>query len=358
VKKVIIFSNERNACSLYRCELPVIHCYHDLSLKGIRLSLSEMLSTSEYADAYIFHRIISPELYGFAHQVKSEGAKVIWHTDDDVFNIPSWNPASQKISENDIRATIDLIYISDRIIVSTPFLGNTLDQFNKPILVLPNLIDLVHYRLQKRPEFNSRIGFKKEKPVRIVWAGSFSHHEDLTQIVNPVKKLIEKYKNKIDFTFFGYLPTGLAKFVRLPGESIAFLETYSPRVHSITELPLRIYIETLENLMPDIALAPLTEHPFNYSKSGIKGFESILAGAAFIGTNLPPYQWIENNKTGLLVQPDDEEGWFQAIEQLILDPILRDKLALHGKEQVIQNHSWQAEKERVKWIDGWQEIFN
>lgn len=344
--KFVIHSHETNACAYYRALLPTLHLYHDLSKEDIQIFTTEGVSEKEKVDVYIFHRIIKPDLYNFIYKMKCNGKIIVWHTDDDLFQIPEWNPFGESIKENDLKTTLDTIKISDAIIVSTESLKSTLTFTKKPIFVLPNLIDISSFE-ENLP--------KKSNPVKVLWTGSATHDQDLDQLVEPTIKLIEKYKEKIHFTYWGYLPTGLAEYIRFPGKPYAYLKSkYEKNISYMSELSLRIYFDILQELNTDIAIAPLANHPFNYSKSSIKSLETIMAGNAFIGTNLPPYDWI-TDRTGILVNPEDETHWIDAISQLIDNYDLRQKLHTTAKQEILDNYSWQS-KGRDIWIEGFKKI--
>lgn len=358
--KIVLHVPEYNACAFYRLIMPLNQCYSDLSKKGIYLFQADKVSYNERVDTYVFSRIIKRDLYNFAYTAKCNGAKIVWSTDDNLFEIPSWNPAGEKISENDLRSTIDFIELSDALLVSTEPLADSLSLYNKNTYVCPNLIDLCHFNEREVKTSNkSQFKYNQDRPVEILWAGGSSHDQDLQQIVKPVIKLIEKYGEKVHFTFMGYIPDGLCEYIRFPGRNYANIKSkYEKNIAYMTDVPLRLYYETLEYLAPDIGIAPLCDCKFNKSKSAIKSYEMILSGGAFVGTNYEPYSWVKHNETGLLVNVDNEEGWIDYISELIENKTKRDKLYRSGRKELIKNHSWQSEEKKKIWLDTFEEIIN
>jgi glycosyltransferase involved in cell wall biosynthesis len=81
-----------------------------------------------------------------------------------------------------------------------------------------------------------------------------------------------------------------------------------------------------------------------------------MAGAATIATNMPPYQCIEDGIDGLLVEPQDEEGWYKAIKKLIDDENLRMVLAANARQKVYERHSWQSQSRKQTWLDAFKRL--
>lgn len=319
-----------SGCSLYRATLPVLHCYHELSRKGIQIIGDHTPLDREFCDAFIFHRIIKPDFFEYISAIMDSESKVAWQLDDDIWNIPDEYPIKKHLEPKDLEIAEKLKERSDAIITSTKYLA---DLINKPqkTFVAPNLVDLSFFQQEFRR-------LKERKPIRILWCGSKSHSLDLQQIINPVIKLIEKHKSNVHFIFWGHFPA----------ELLDYKDTGCLSIIPWTEG--RLYFDQLRQIEPDIGLAPLSDYKFNYSKSNLKSLEMIMAGAAFIGTNLVTYDWIEHGRTGLLVEPEDEDSWFESIDQLIQDYDLRVELAKNGQHQVKQKYAWQSQA-KDRWIN-------
>jgi glycosyltransferase involved in cell wall biosynthesis len=337
--KIFMHAPEESGCTYYRNMLPQLHCYRELAKAGIELVVRKDILQVETAEVFILQRVIQDTFLPHFMKLKDAGVKQIFQTDDDLWNLPLWNPAITKLSFVDRNATTLAMDYVDGIITSTQPLADVIDKKDKTT-VLPNFIDPVAFH-KKSEAFPYKLN---DDQVVILWAGSSSHDGDLTQIVNPVVRLIEKYGNKVQFVFFGYLPTELAEFVRMPGQEVAHLKPrYEGNILFIPGVPIRMYHEVLMAIKPDIGIAPIADCLFNYSKSNIKYLEMTLAGASFIGSDLPPYQGIEQD-CGKLIAPDDEQGWFDALDEFIEDESLRKMMRENALEDVLTNHTWQAKK--------------
>jgi len=86
----------------------------------------------------------------------------------------------------------------------------------------------------------------------------------------------------------------------------------------------------------DIAIMPSTEA----ESFGLVAVEAMLAKKPVIGSNHGGLkEIIENNKTGLLIAPNDEEALAEAIFKLIEDPLLRKSFGENGYNRVVNEFS-------------------
>jgi glycosyltransferase involved in cell wall biosynthesis len=342
--KIFMHRPDDWAQGYYRATAPVYNCFETCAAKGVHLTVKEELQSDEvFYNAYIFHRLVPDSTIHFIKQVKEMGKKVVWSLDDDLWSIPDYSPTQIHFANKGKLTT--LVNLADKIMVSTPNLADQVQQPDK-VVIAPNLADTSLYD-------GSLYDKIADSPLRILWAGSVFHDEDLNQIVNPIMELMEEFEDEVTFIFFGYLPTPLADFVRNPGANLAQVtaKNFGIRLSYIQPIEFKYYFDQLMAIKPHIGLAPLVENVFNNSKSGCKFFEYSLAGAATIAVNMPPYSMIEHGKTGLLVEPGNEEEWKKAIRELVHDAKLRKSLAKNAKQTVIKNHSWQHSQEKQKWVD-------
>jgi glycosyltransferase involved in cell wall biosynthesis len=273
------------------------------------------------------------------------GKQLVWQCDDDLWHIPNWNPASKLLKIEDLEATGWYINNCKKLWVSTSELAELVGHPDKT-LVLPNLIDL--------NQFDDKI-IRTEEVIKIVWCGSASHDKDLDVIIEPIIKLLEKFKNKIAVIFWGYLPTGLGRFDRQPGFSFAQIVPKHENLFYGEWFSNREYFHKLRELKPDIAIMPLDDCEFNKSKSNLKFLEMSMAGAACIGTNLPPYGCIKHGETGLLVDANDQIGWYDALEELIKNKEYRLNLNNAAREQIRNEYCWQSSAAEL-WLQAFLDL--
>ena len=85
--------------------------------------------------------------------------------------------------------------------------------------------------------------------------------------------------------------------------------------------------------------------------SPMKVFEYLAAGRAILASDLPVIREVLNESNSMLLPPEDEDAWAEALHTLILDPGQRTWLAAHGQEDA-QQYSWFVRAERA--LDGLQ----
>lgn len=82
--------------------------------------------------------------------------------------------------------------------------------------------------------------------------------------------------------------------------------------------------------------------------SPTKLFEYMATGRAIVASNLGEIgEVLEDRKTALLVAPGDIEALAAAIECVIDDPELRDRLARAARDEVVAHHTWQFHTRRI-----------
>lgn len=228
------------------------------------------------------------------------------------------------------------LYTADAITVTTPYLRKVLTRYNKNIHVLPNYLDetIWHFRepLQTPAE---------NLPLTIMYMGTQTHKEDAVEIVEVLKTVLERYGAKINLKFYGMDPPesllGLSNVSSLPFGPYEFVD----------------FAQGLVELSADIGIAPLADHPFNRSKSGIKYFEYTAMGIPGIYSALEPYtETIKPGQTGFLAHSSME--WLEYLTAVIEAPDLRKQIAENAQDDVQKN--WFLGMHADKWISTYQEI--
>lgn len=347
MKRIYMNSFDDWGCGHYRAKLPVLNCYSDMREKGVNLILERELHSNEcYYDAYILHRCPVENSIFFMQTIQKNGKKFVLEIDDDIFNIPEWMPSDEyKNPKWSLKRAVDMC---DEIWAATPTLAAT---FNKPekTYVLPNLVDCNSF-LESQPHTDQ---------IRILWMGSMWHDRDIDQLTNPVIRIIKEFGDKVQFLFWGCLPTAFADYNRIPGQNMAVLtqkKDFGASLIYLEGLPFKFYYDRLIKLGPCIGLAPLYDCTFNDSKSNLKYLEYTMAGAATIACDLLPYKCIENEVDGLLVEPHDENGWYEAIKRMIEDNDLRNKLVSNAQSKVRELYSWHSKEKRDLWVNAFERL--
>jgi len=255
--------------------------------------------------------------------------KVVVDIDDNIWEMPLGNASITKekgnYKDHSRRCvnTIESIKAADWVTVSTKPLKGKLKKINSNIVVLPNLIDEKEWKPSK----------KKNKKVRIGWVFSPTHIPDIKEIEKPLEEIYKKYKDKVEIVIFG----SEQDIFKFPTENVKGVLHHE-------------YPKKLCDLNLDISIAPLKDNEFNKCKSNIKWLESSLAGSAFIGSRVYPYDSsIRNGFTGLLA--GNYNDWVNELSSLIENEDKRKSIAKEAKKEVIKNYS-------IHTNDVWQKFYH
>lgn len=279
----------------------------------------DIIWTSYFPDAILFDAMtFVGEKYG---------TKFVLDVDDDMFHIPKTNSIWNSIGIEGVSELKYMVKQSPYLVTSSPILLKDYQQLRqKPTYLLPNYIG---HDYKHKP-------FDNGDKVVIGFFGSVTHKHDLinTGFNEALARLMHKYKQlhcgTVGLEINNYLPK--ARYTHHPGK------------------PGRAWLtEVWPNLNLDIAVAPLEDTRFNRARTNIKWLETAMIPAAFVGSDIPPYQGaVKSGQTGLLVK-NDSQSWYEALEALVLDKDLRRRLASTAHAEV--NRDWHIKTNWLKLKD-------
>jgi glycosyltransferase involved in cell wall biosynthesis len=167
------------------------------------------------------------------------------------------------------------------------------------------------------------------KPV-VLWQGSITHNRDVQLIAPAIEQL------------------------QADGKCFPKMWSFDvPGVYRAPNVPFEAFYQMFSQMDGYIGLAPLTTLPFNRSKSNLKFLEYTALGMATVATNFGPYaETIVHNETGLLI--DDNRDWFDAINSLLTDKTLYNKIVENATKFVREN--FDIEITYKKWVEAFDEI--
>lgn len=303
---------DNNATSYHR----VIQPLYELMQKGHPVQFLGPQETQpsqyEWADVLYIQCLYAPDAYQFYASQKKAGKGIIIDFDDDYINIPEDSPEQTEIIDKNSGESYSFpphlrsvyvqmfVQLADVLVVTTEPLKQLYSPWAKNIQVIPNCVS---------PDMERDIPKTKNEKIRLLWSGSNSHLPDLELLKEPLNILANKYKDEIEFHFQGGLP---------------FNEIF-PEIPIVSH-PMCVfeeYLNVIQDINPDVALAPLANNSFNNCKSNLKFSQMTLMGAAFVGSKVGPYLDIENGKEGFLAKTS--EDWVTHISSLIESDKLRSR---------------------------------
>lgn len=263
--------------------------------------------------------------------LKNYQVPVVVDTDDDVQSVRPFNPGYGSYNPNSdhLAWNVKLMSIADAITVSTPQLKEAHEKYGHPVHVVPNVLDL---------DTRSFPPKKRSKKIRIGWLGSACHWENLQIIQQAVKDIIANYP-QVEFVYtnlygdiWNRVPDQFRERVIPACREIACKDQWHTSCNK-AYVTFDKYAKYINKTHLDIGLAPLYDNLFNRSKSNLRILEYWSDSVAVIASPVRPYkETITDGVDGLFAL--EQRDWYDAIERLVLDADLREKLKKNGRKSL------------------------
>jgi len=313
--KIIFYQGDPGGCGVLRVAQPAKYLQklgYDVNVTALetRNRIDPSTAVCVFQRDYIQENIV--EYWKF---LKTQGIKIVYDLDDDIFSIPKNHPDYTYYQDPEVRSRFEFyLRNADVVTVSTPFLKKRLGNLNKNIEVLPNCIDFETW-----PRRTESI----HKDVRIGWAGSPTHHYDLMLIFPALKAMMKKYNN-VHLYFFGYAPP-------------EFLTEFKDKIIYIHPGHYGFYQLKLSQLCFDIGIISVEDNNLNRSKSNVKFLEYAALQIPTLATNFGAYaDIIVDGETGLLAKTTQE--WEKKLRYLIDHKGIREKIGKSAFDFCYQNY--------------------
>lgn len=288
------------------------------------------------ADVVVVQRCCTKPQYDFIHTCQVLGQRVIYDIDDDVWNLPEYNPAHAQLNQmrsgfNACMQLVDLITVSTKTLAkevkrNVRHMVNTKTKKEIPIIVCENRIDERLYA----PSL-------KSAQLTVGWSGSSSHVGDLPLTV----------------------PALLAAVTEHPEVQIEFRGCdASPELKKLPNFRHKLWTPVAEfsARMPvwgwHIAMAPLTDHKFNASKSCIKMMEAAYCRIPCLASWVKPYDDFTSH--------DPELRWLLCAGPSAWEPKLRELINDEGRRTDLGERMYRVMHEHYSFNrvhEGWETAF-
>lgn len=325
--KILALKHKSSSVFRYRMERPLSN--FDVTFRNCLLRKNDEATIEtlakrflRYGKVWVIKYIDDFDTLNTLYSMRNLGAKIVIDIDDNMWQIPVGNLMRGTEKQNAQRGFMlaESVKSADWVSVSTEPLKTALTPLNANIAVLPNYIDEKEWKHKR----------KTHKKTRIGWVWSRTHIPDMEEAREALGEIAKR--DDVEIVIFG-----------ASQNIFDFPTTNIPAVH------VDKYPETLCKEGIDISIAPLLDNDFNRSKSDIKWQESTMAGAAFVGSKLYPYEMsVKHGKTGYLAKGKNQ--WIKHINFLIDSPEKRKELVENAREVVLEN----AKKNKSKWIEFYQ----
>ncbi|PLX02167.1 MAG: glycosyl transferase family 1, partial [Marinilabiliales bacterium] len=242
----------------------------------------------------------------FEKRLSKKKAKLIFDFDDSIWlsNVSSANKNLLWLKNQG--KTAKIISYADLVIAGNNYLANYARQFATNVTVIPTTIDTHEYQPKHEKQ--------NQKCICIGWSGSITTIEHFNLAIPFLKKIKEKYGNKVCFKVIGD-----ASFHNEE------LDITGQSWNKTTE------IGDLQGF--DIGIMPLPDSEWAKGKCGLKGLQymalEIPTLMAPVGVNT---EIIEDGVNGFLPSGTDE--WVEKLSLLIENDNLRQSIGKNGRDTV------------------------
>lgn len=184
----------------------------------------------------------------------------------------------------------------DAVLVTNDYIGSAVQPLNPRILPHNNTIPNEHLPAEPHDRNSGQL--------RIGFVGTSYRIEEFRLLWDALVRISEEYGERLVFEFWGIDVSSLPK---LSSSLIQKQFTFS----------YDYYLESLKTANFDILLSPLLDHPSpRLGKSLIKYYETAIAGALGIFSDVPQYYALPDGLTCLKVM-NDAENWYQVLHKAI-----------------------------------------
>lgn len=250
----------------------------------------------------------------FEKRFSKSKAKLIFDFDDSIWLLDVSNANKAFAWLKNPNKAAEIISMSDAVVGGNPYLCNYAKQFNKNVKLIPTTIDTIEYTNKGN----------KNTSICIGWSGSLTTLKHFDHAVPFLKKLKEKYGDKISIKAIGD-------------------KNYKNEALNVISLPWRKENEVEELSTFDIGIMPLPDDKWASGKCGLKGLQYM---ALEIPTIMSPVgvnsEIIQDGVNGFLASTEDE--WINKLTQLIESKELRQKVGKAGRKTVEEKYSIESQK--------------
>jgi hypothetical protein len=303
---VFAWAADEAGCGWYRAELPM-RALANLGYATRHATRLPQPVRHNRDTIIIGQRVCDPNPSMMWQLLASEGRRLVYEVDDDLFNVDHRSPAAhQYYARPDIRDNIIRnISVAAAVTVTTEPLADIVRQWNPTVHVIPNAVPdwLLNHQPAQRTDGTVTIG----------WGGSATHHMDWDQTSSQIRRFLQRHPQ----TELHCIGNDYGALLKAPRRR------FTPWVPDVDT-----FLRTIDY---HIGVAPLLPHVFNRSKSAVKALECAALGIPTVASAVRPYEdFVQDGTTGYLIRRDHE--WAAALRALTNEPDMRTEMGMAARE--------------------------
>lgn len=247
----------------------------------------------------------------FEKQFSKSKAKLVFDFDDSIWLMDTSNANKMWEWMKSTKKTGKIISHSNLVFAGNQYLSDYAKQFNTNVKIIPTTIDTEFYKRKQ--------SYTDNEKICIGWSGSATTIKHFEQSVSILKKIKQKYGNKVFFKVMGD-------------------PNYENEELQIKGIPWINDTEVDVILSFDIGIMPLPNDEWVKGKCGLKGLSYMALEVPTIMSNIGVNpEIIEDGVNGFLAKTEEE--WIKKISLLIDSFELRKKLGENARKTVIERYS-------------------
>ncbi len=294
-----------------------------LNIKGIRGFLFSISATFKLLrmvrkykiDLIHAHYVMPPGLIAVICSIFSGTKTAITIHGSDIF-VLARKPILKSVIRFILKRSDYVFVVSDSLKENVLKLG--IEGLEEKLSVTYNSVDMERFRPDQASTFKEEVNINPQKPVvlfvgNLVWQKGVEYlirakefmNTDAEIVIVGGGPLLEEFK-------------GIVEFEKMEG--ITFTGSRND----------------IENIMPaaDVVVVPSVSESF-----GIVILEAMASGKPVVATNVGGIPEVVNKETGILVNPEDPVGLAEAVDKILQDNEIKEKMGKNAREQVMKYSS-------------------
>lgn len=280
-------------------------------------------------DALLLVRVVEDRGKDLLEQALTHDIPVGYYLDDDLFTFYQFGPQFDYLAPGTpyYKTLTESVERADVVWVTNRFIAESVAPHNPRILFHGSCVPPEWLPCELVPRTPAR-------PLRIGYVGSGYRKDEFMLIWSALQQISLTYKDQLSFEFWG-LDISAFPPLASPTKQVPFSFNYFE------------YIDRLRRAQFDILLCPLLDYPRpRLGKYLIKYFETAVAGALGIFSDVPPYESLPDRLTCRKVA-NTADAWYQTLAEVIAMPSADfDRLRWQCVQHVKEDHTTPAQVER------------